>query len=81
VVAVVKRGHELGVKNMVVTHGFTTVAGLTMEEAKQGVRRQGLTHPDGMEAAIAAMKREGIGDADIDLMVRKNPARLLGLAD
>jgi hypothetical protein len=81
VVAVVKRGHELGVKNMVVTHGFTTVAGLTMEEAKQGVRRQGLTHPDGMEAAIAAMKREGIGDADIDLMVRKNPARLLGLAN
>jgi predicted metal-dependent phosphotriesterase family hydrolase len=34
-----------------------------------------------MEAAIAAMKREGIGDADIDLMVRKNPARLLGLAN
>jgi predicted metal-dependent phosphotriesterase family hydrolase len=27
------------------------------------------------------MKREGISDADIDLMMRKNPARLLGLAD
>jgi microsomal dipeptidase-like Zn-dependent dipeptidase len=38
-----------------------------------------MTHPDGIEAAIAAMKREGISDADIDLMMRKNPARLLGL--
>jgi len=27
------------------------------------------------------MKREGISDGDIDLMVRKNPARLLGLAN
>jgi len=27
------------------------------------------------------MKREGISDADIDLMVRKNPAKLLGLAN
>ena len=26
-----------------------------------------------------AMKREGITDADIDTMMRKNPARLLGL--
>jgi hypothetical protein len=38
-----------------------------------------MTHPDGIEAAIAAMKKEGISDADIDLMMRKNPARLLGL--
>jgi hypothetical protein len=38
-----------------------------------------MTHPDGIESAIAAMKREGISDADIDLMMRKNPARLLGL--
>ena len=35
-----------------------------------------MTHADGIEAAIAAMKREGISDGDIDLMVRKNPARL-----
>ena len=34
-------------------------------------------YPDGIETAIAAMKREGISDADIDLMMRKNPARLL----
>jgi microsomal dipeptidase-like Zn-dependent dipeptidase len=40
-----------------------------------------ITHPDGLEVAIAAMKREGISDADIDQMMRKNPARLLGLAD
>jgi len=29
---------------------------------------------------VAAMKKEGISDADIDAMMRKNPARLLGLA-
>jgi hypothetical protein len=135
VLAVVKRGHELGVKNMVVTHGLTNVPGLTMEQAKQvvgmgamievcflqfqagpnaplaflthwtqvnakhiaqGIREFGakgivvssdlgqsanITHPDGLEVAINAMKREGISDADIDAMVRKNPARLLGLAN
>jgi predicted metal-dependent phosphotriesterase family hydrolase len=26
-------------------------------------------------------KREGISDADIDVMVRKNPAKLLGLTN
>ncbi len=36
-------------------------------------------HPDGLEVAIGAMKREGISDADIDIMMRKNPAQLLGL--
>jgi predicted metal-dependent phosphotriesterase family hydrolase len=40
-----------------------------------------MTHPDGRETAIAEMKREGISDADIDIMMRKNPARLLGLAN
>ena len=38
-----------------------------------------MVHPDGIEAAIAAMKQEGISDADIDIMLRKNPAKLLGL--
>jgi Family of unknown function (DUF6282) len=38
-----------------------------------------MTHPDGLEIAIEEMKSEGISDADIDLMMRKNPARLLGL--
>jgi len=135
IIAVVRRGRELGVKNMLVTHGFTNVPGLTMAQAKQvadmgavievcflqflagpnaplpflthwtqvnakhvaqAVKEIGskslvissdlgqssnMTHPDGIEAAIAAMKREGISDADIDVMMRKNPARLLGLSN
>jgi hypothetical protein len=133
VVAVVKRGRELGVKNMIVTHGLTNVPGLSMAQAKQvadmgavieicflqfqagpnaplpflhhwknvgakdvaqAIKELGakslvvstdlgqssnMVHPDGVEAAIAAMKREGISDGDIDVMMRKNPARLLGL--
>jgi hypothetical protein len=133
VIAVVRRGRELGVKNMIVTHGLTNVPGLTMAQAKQvadmgavieicflqflagpnaplpflthwtqvnaknvaqAVKELGakslvissdlgqsgnMTHPDGIESAIAAMKSAGISDADIDLMMRKNPARLLGL--
>jgi hypothetical protein len=134
VLAVVKRGRELGVKNIIVTHALTNVPGLTMAQAKQVVQMgavievcflqfqagpnaplaflkhwtqinakhvaqavkefgaQGLvissdlgqsanmTHPDGLEVAIGAMKGEGLTDADIDTMMRKNPARLLGLA-
>jgi hypothetical protein len=135
ILAVVRRGRELGVKNIVITHGLTNVPGLTMAQAKQVVDMgavvevcflqfragpnaplaflthwtqinarnvaqavkalgaQGLvissdlgqtgnmTHPDGLEVAIGEMKREGISDADIDIMMRKNPARLLGLAN
>jgi microsomal dipeptidase-like Zn-dependent dipeptidase len=133
IIAVVKKGRELGVKNIVVTHALTNVPGLSMEQAKQvaemgavieicflqflagpnaplaflthwtqvnakhvaqaikelGAERvlvstdlgqsSNMVHPDGVEAAIAAMKKEGIADADIDTMMRKNPARLLGL--
>ena len=133
IIAVVRKGRELGVKNFVVTHGLTNVPGLTMAQAKQvtemgavievcflqflagpnaplpflthwtqinakhvaqAVKELGansvlissdlgqsgnMVHPDGLEAAIAAMKKEGISDADIDTMMRKNPARLLGL--
>lgn len=135
ILAVVKRGRELGVKNMLVTHGLTNVPGLTMAQAKQVVDMGGvieicflqfragpnaplaflthwtqinakhaaqavkelgakglvissdlgqsanMTHPDGIEVAIAEMKKEGVSDADIDVMMRKNPARLLGLAN
>src|SRR6187399_1914846 len=35
IIAVVKRAKELGVRNMVVTHGLTNVPGLTMGQAKQ----------------------------------------------
>lgn len=133
IVAVVRRGKELGVKNMIITHGLTNVPGLSMAQAKQVVadgavievcflqfqagpnaplpflvhwtqigakqvaqaikelgasglvvstdlgQSSNMVHPDGVEAAIAAMKREGISDADIDIMMRRNPARLLGL--
>jgi hypothetical protein len=133
IMAVVAKGKELGVRNMVVTHGLTNVPGLTMEQAKKVVemgavievcflqflaganaplpflthwtqinakhvagavksfgaagvlissdlgQSGNMVHPDGIEAAIAAMKKEGISDADIDTMLRKTPARLLGL--
>ena len=36
-------------------------------------------HPDGLNALIDGLRGEGIGDADIDVMIRENPARLLGL--
>jgi hypothetical protein len=133
IIAVVKKGKELGVKNFLITHGLTNVPGLTMAQAKEvtqmgavieicflqflagpnaplaflthwtqvnakhvaeAVKELGvnsvlvstdlgqsnnMVHPDGVEAAIAAMKKEGISDADIDTMMRKNPARILGL--
>ncbi len=133
IIAVVKRGRELGVKNVLVNHALTNVPGLTMAQAKQAtdmgavieicflqflagpnaplpflthwtqvnakhvaqaVKELGansvlissdlgqtgnMVHPDGLETAIAAMKKEGVSDADIDTMMRKNPARLLGL--
>jgi hypothetical protein len=133
VIAVVRRGRELGVKNMLVTHGLTNVPGLTMAQAKevtemgalievcflqflagpnaplpflthwtqinakhvaQAAKELGakslvissdlgqsgnMTHPDGMEAAVAAVKREGVSDGDLEVMLRKNPAKLLGL--
>ena len=36
-------------------------------------------HPDGMLAFINGLKAEGLDDHAIDLVARKNPARLLGL--
>ena len=38
-----------------------------------------MTNADGLENMIAAVKAAGVSDADIDKMMRKNPARLLGL--
>ena len=133
VVAVVKRARELGVKNILITHGLTNIPGLSMEQARQ-VTQMGayieycylqsmtgpdaqhawmkhwskvslkdvakvvgdigaqhlvlstdlgqhamMTHPDGMEDMITGLLKEGVSQADIDLMVKKNPARLLGL--
>jgi hypothetical protein len=135
IIAVVRRGRELGLKNMLVNHALTNVPGLSMAQAKQVAdmgatievcflqflagpnahlpflthwtqvnakhvaiavkelgaksllissdlgQSQNMTHPDGMEAAIAALRKENVSEADIDLMMRKNPARLLGLAE
>jgi hypothetical protein len=36
-------------------------------------------HPDGMVAYFAALKKEGISEAQIDLMSKTNPAKALGL--
>ena len=36
-------------------------------------------HPDGMVAYFAALKKEGITEAQIDLMAKTNPAKALGL--
>ena len=135
VVSVTRRAKELGVKNIIVTHGLTNIPGLSMEQAKQVVAmgavieicylqfmtghdaqyawmkhwskvagaevatavkelgaenlvlstdlgQQGMmTNADGLENMIAAVKATGVTDAQIDLMMRKNPARLLGLAN
>ena len=36
-------------------------------------------HPDGLRAFMEGLRAEGISAADIDIMIRQNPARLLGL--
>jgi len=133
ILVVVKRAKELGVKNILITHGLTNIPGLTMEQAKQvtamgakieicylqfmtgpdaqykwmthwekvdanavakAVREIGAEHlvlstdlgqqgmmtpPDGVENEIAAVKSAGVSQSDIDTMMKKNPAKLLGL--
>src|SRR5947208_7585378 len=124
VIAVTRRARELGVKNIIVTHGFTNVPGLTMAQAKQvadmgalievcflqflagpnaplpflthwtqinakhvarAAKELGakslvissdlgqsgnMTHPDGMEAAVTAVQREGVSGGDLALRQR-----------
>jgi len=133
VLAVTKKAKELGVKNILVTHGLTNIPGMTMEQAKEAAAnvamieicylqfltgpnasyawmkhwsevsgrhvaeavkqigaknivlstdlgQQGMmTHPDGIENMIAAVRAAGVSDADIDLMLRSNPAQLLAV--
>jgi microsomal dipeptidase-like Zn-dependent dipeptidase len=135
VVAVTRRARELGVKNILVTHGFTNIPGLSMAQAKEvagmgamievcylqfltgpdaqyawmkhwnqvataqvmmalnevgadslvlstDLGQQGMmTPPDGIENAVAALRGAGVTQADIDKMMKRNPARLLGLAN
>jgi microsomal dipeptidase-like Zn-dependent dipeptidase len=135
VVAVTQRARELGVKNILVTHGFTNIPGLSMAQAKEvaamgamieicylqfmtgpdaqyawmkhwnqvataqvmmalnevgadslvlstDLGQQGMmTPPDGIENAVAALRGAGVTQGDIDKMMKRNPARLLGLAN
>jgi predicted metal-dependent phosphotriesterase family hydrolase len=37
--------------------------------------------PDGIENAMGALKAAGISQEDLDKMMKRNPARLLGLAN
>jgi hypothetical protein len=37
------------------------------------------THTEGLRAFIRALRAAGVSDRDVDLMARRNPARLLGL--
>ena len=133
IMVVVKRAKELGVNNILITHGLTNIPGLSMEQAKQvaamgakieicylqfmtgpdaqykwmthwekvdantvakAVKEIGAEHlvlstdlgqqgmmtpPDGVENEIAAVKAAGVSQSDIDTMMKKNPAKLLGL--
>jgi hypothetical protein len=36
-------------------------------------------HPDGLEAFFSALRKAGISQAEIDLMAKSNPAKVLGL--
>ncbi len=135
VVAVAKRARELGVKNILVTHGLTNIPGLTMDQAKQVAQMGGyievcylqfmtgptaqyqwmthwdrvdakavaqavkdigadhlvlstdlgqqgmMTPPDGIENQVAAVRAAGVSQADVDKMMKRNPARLLAIAE
>jgi Family of unknown function (DUF6282) len=135
VVAVTRRAKELGVKNILVTHGLTNIPGLSWDQAKEvaamggmieicylqfmtgpdaqyawmkhwnqvgtaqvmmaikevgadslvlstDLGQQGMmTPPDGIENAVGALKAAGVSQADLDKMMKRNPARLLGLAN
>jgi len=50
---------------------------LSTDLGQQGM----MTPPDGVENQIAAVKAAGVSQADIDKMMKKNPAKLLGLKD
>jgi hypothetical protein len=131
--AVIKRGRELGVKSMIVTHAMAEVPGLNLDQMKQVAALGGYleviflntwmgpgaphawmrtwrkvsaadaaaamkaigaehfvlgsdlgqtgnpVHPDGYKLLAAGLKNAGISDAELDLMMRKNPAKILGL--
>ena len=50
---------------------------LSTDLGQQGM----MTPPDGVENQVVAVRAAGVSQADIDKMMKRNPARLLGLAD
>jgi len=48
---------------------------LSTDLGQQGM----MTPPDGVENQVAAVKAAGVSQADIDTMMKRNPAKLLGL--
>ena len=49
---------------------------LSTDLGQQGM----MTPPDGIENAIGALRAAGVSQGDIDKMMKRNPARLLGLS-
>jgi hypothetical protein len=133
VLAVIKRGRELGVNHMAVTHAMAEAPGLSIAHMKEAAtagayleliylsaligpqahmawmrESKGISikemaeavkavgaehfilstdlgqtgnpiHPDGYKLLVAGLKGEGIGQEEIDIMMKRNPAKLLGL--
>jgi Family of unknown function (DUF6282) len=133
ILALIKRGRELGVMNIVVTHAMAEAPGMSipqMQEAAQGgayleliylsallgpqahmawmreskgvsmrdmaaaVKAVGAQHcilstdlgqtgnpihPDGYKLLVAGLKAEGISQEEIELMMKRNPGKLLGI--
>jgi hypothetical protein len=133
ILAVIKRGKELGVKNIVITHGMADVPGLSLAQLKEAaqmgayielvflnhlmgpnahlawmrhwkqistddmakaIKEVGAAHfvlatdlgqtgnpihTDGYKNMIAGLKSAGVSPEELDLMMKKNPAKLLGL--
>ena len=133
VLAVLRRGRELGLKAMIVTHAMADVPALTLEQMREVAALGGVmeldylnhlmgpnahqpwmrfwhqvpiadmaaaitaigaehfilatdlgqagnpSHPDGYKLLVAGLKDAGIAQDRIDLMMKTNPAKLLGL--
>jgi hypothetical protein len=133
IMTLIKRGRELGVANIVVTHAMAEAPGMSipqMQEAARGgayleliylsalmgphahmpwmreakgvslremaeaVKAVGAQHcilatdlgqtgnpihPDGYKLLVAGLKAEGISQEEIELMMKRNPGKLLGL--
>ena len=50
---------------------------LSTDLGQQGM----MTPPDGIENQVAAVRAAGVSQADVDKMMKRNPARLLAIAE